>query len=154
MCDPRQGSTLARQPRKTTCRGACAVGSTYSTGGSATCLYQLRTHTPTPSPTLALAQTHAHTHARTHTHTAQAGRRTWGARHIFPPRNGLFIKWNKAERAQLAPGTSTPPSRSCPPPLRGQSRSIAPRPSWLIARSPSLARSFHRTWPDGPVAHR
>lgn len=82
-----------------------------------------------------------------------AGRRTW-LRHIFPRRNGLFIKWNKAERARLAPGTSTPPSRSCPSPhfgARFDPSLVSHHLSWPGARR-SLARSFIAHGPDGPVA--
>lgn len=177
MCDPRQGSTLTGQPRGTICRVTCTLRRylpacqptslpTKYTGGNATFLNHLRTrfHTHTQAHTLTHSRTRTRTRTRTlHTtgtqayppppqgRTAQAGRRTW-LRHIFPRRNGLFIKWNKAERARLAPGTSTPPSRSCPPPpLRGQIRSIARLSSSLMARSPSVARSLvHCTWPRWP----
>lgn len=147
MCDPRQGSTLTGRPRNAICRVTCRLR-TYA-GGSATFLNHLRTRTPTHAQTRTPRTPHAlghTTHTRTHPRqagrTAQAGRRTW-LRHIFPPRNGLFIKWNKAERARLAPGTSTPPpAAALPPPLRGQIRSTARLSSSLVARSPSLARSF------------
>lgn len=177
MCDPRQGSTLTGQPRGTICRVTCTLRR-YLPACQPTSLpaYLPSTQAGTrPSSTtcaraftLTLKHTHSLTHTRTRTRTlhttgteaypppppgrtAQAGRRTW-LRHIFPRRNGLFIKWNKAERARLAPGTSTPPSRSCPsPPLRGQIRSIARLSSSLMARSPSVARSLvHCTWPRWP----
>lgn len=87
-------------------------------------------------------RTHARTHSFSvsilHTHPRQdgTGRTQDLARHIFPPRNGLIIKWNKAECARLAPGTGTspPPLRRCPPPPTSGPD--------LIHRS-SLARSSH-----------
>lgn len=157
MCDPRQGSTLAGQPRKTTCRAACAVGSTYSTGGSATCLYQLRTHTPTPTPTptptLALAQTHARTHARTHTRQ-DGSRRTQdlGSSHLSAAERSVHQveqsgartarSWNKhTPLPQLPSPTSGPES------IHRSSPIMADRP-WPVARS--LISSHMARWPRRP----
>lgn len=150
MCDPRQGSTLTGRPRNAICRVTCRLR-TYA-GGSATFLNHLRTRTPTHAQTHTPRTPHAlghTTHTRTHPRqagrTAQAGRRTW-LRHIFPPRNGLFIKWNKAERARLAPGTSTPPPAAALPPPHFGARfdpSLVSHHRSSPGARRSLARSLH-----------
>lgn len=104
--------------------------------GSATFINRLRTRIRTPTHST-LSVTHTPDHHGT-------GRRQDLASSHLPPRNGLFLKWNKAERARLAPGTgNTPPT----PGSDSIHRSSLVAHHHLSLRSSSLARSLaHCTW--------